>query len=226
MSALLFVHVALGGIAVFVGAVAFSTRKGATMHVRFGRWFSVAMVASSVLGAVLGAIDYDQYLITVFGAVLSITLIVGGVQTVRDGTKPGSPIAYGSAGRNGLNATAIIVAGAMAKRAADSELLGFPAEDYFFLAGMALVALVGDIAYFLKRNTTSRHRVARHLWRMSLGFFIAAGSAFTGPGMSAYPMYIQESGVLFLPELIILMTMMFWFIKVRFSAQSVSHHSR
>ena len=196
------------------------------MLVRFGRWFSVAMVASSVLGAVLGAIDYDQYLITVFGAVLSITLIVGGVQTVRDGTKPGSPIAYGSAGRNGLNATAIIVAGAMAKRAADSELLGFPAEDYFFLAGMALVALVGDIAYFLKRNTTSRHRVARHLWRMSLGFFIAAGSAFTGPGMSAYPMYIQESGVLFLPELIILMTMMFWFIKVRFSAQSVSHHSR
>jgi len=48
---------------------------------------------------------------------------------------------------------------------------------------------------------------------MCIGFFIAAGSAFTGPGASAFPQAVQDSGILSLPELTIMLLMLFWLWK-------------
>jgi hypothetical protein len=48
---------------------------------------------------------------------------------------------------------------------------------------------------------------------MCIGFFIAAGSAFTGPGASAFPEVVQRSGILSLPELTIVLLMLFWLWK-------------
>jgi hypothetical protein len=48
---------------------------------------------------------------------------------------------------------------------------------------------------------------------MCIGFFIAAGSAFTGPGASVFPDAVRNSGVLSLPELTIMLLMLFWLWK-------------
>ena len=54
LNALLAVHVLSGALAVLVGAIAASVRKGGRVHIRFGRLFVIFMALSSVLGAVLG----------------------------------------------------------------------------------------------------------------------------------------------------------------------------
>ncbi|MEO1243463.1 MAG: hypothetical protein AAFX54_16255 [Pseudomonadota bacterium] len=203
-------HIGSGAIAVMAGAVALGARKGAAIHIGAGRIFAVAMIISSAIGAVLGLIKMDEFFITFHAGVLSLTLILSSWLTARTrGPRlGGGSLAAGIA--NFLNAAGLIAAGAYALSAPDGLLLGFHATDYFFLSGMAGIAALGDISVLVRKTLSDRHRVARHLWRMCLGFFIAAGSAFTGPGAEAFPEAVRDSGVLSAPELTIFLLMLFW----------------
>lgn len=111
---------------------------------------------------------------------------------------------------NSLNAAALVAVGLYAQGQTGGELFGFAAEDYFLLSGMAIIAVFGDASLIFRKSLSDKHRIARHLWRMCLGFFIAAGSAFTRPGASAFPEAVRDSGVLSLPELLIFVALVFW----------------
>ncbi|MEQ9317363.1 MAG: hypothetical protein RLN72_16045, partial [Henriciella sp.] len=93
------------------------------------------------------------------------------------------------------------------------QAFGFAAGDYFFLAGLSGIAAAGDISIVFRTKLSAPHATARHLWRMLTGFFIAAGSAFTGPGAKAFPEWIQQSGVLSVPELLIVLLMLFYLVR-------------
>lgn len=215
---LLYSHITLGTIAVLSGSVALVSTKGATIHIRFGRVFATAMILSSLLGAVLGLVNYAEFYITFLAGILSLTLVASSLLTLRSGSRAFSSRAV--AAINFLNAVAITFAGTIAVGNPEESLFGFPAEDYFLLAGIALIGLIGDVSYFLRKKVTPNQRIARHLWRMCLGFFIAAGSAFTGPGQSAFPESIQQSGILSLPELVIFILMVFYIVRTRSSSRS------
>lgn len=209
-SSIVGVHVGAGAIAVAAGAAALAARKGGPIHVGAGRLFALAMVASSALGAVLGLVKADGFYITFHAGVLGVTLILSGVLTARARTSRLGRASLGVGIANVLNLAGLTIAGAYALSKPDSMLLGFQAGDYFFLGGMAGVAALGDASMLVRNSLSDRHRIARHLWRMCLGFFIAAGSAFTGPGAKAFPEAVRNSGVLAAPELIILGLMLFW----------------
>ena len=203
-------HIGLGAIAVAAGAAALAARKGGAIHIGAGRIFAAAMVASSALGAVLGLARAEEFYITFHAGVLGVTLILSGLLTARArASRPGAgSLAVGIA--NALNLAGLAALGAYALSRPDNMLLGFHAGDYFFLSGMAGLAALGDASLLMRKSLSDRHRIARHLWRMCLGFFIAAGSAFTGPGAKAFPEAVRQSGVLAAPELIILALMAFW----------------
>lgn len=210
VSSLVWIHVILGSIAVMAGAVAFAMKKGSQRHIKSGQVFAITMVVSSIVGAVLGLMKFEQLYITFHGGVLGVTLILGSILTLRSG-KPGlHGWALVVAAVNLLNFLALLTAGGYALGLPEGKLASFNAEDYFFLSAMAGVALFGDVMMMLPKKLAYKSRIARHLWRMSLGFFIAAGSAFTGPGMKAFPLALQESGALMLPEFIIFVLMLFW----------------
>lgn len=213
-------HVASGAIAIAAGAVALGARKGAATHIGAGRLFAAAMIISSALGAVLGLVRADEFYITFHAGVLGVTLILSSWLTARmRGSRPGrASLTVGVV--NVLNAAGLIAAGAHALSAQDGLLLGFHAFDYFFLSGMAGFAALGDISVLLRKTLSDRHRIARHLWRMCIGFFIAAGSAFTGPGAKAFPEAVRNSGVLSAPELIIFVLMLFWLARTLFRRSS------
>lgn len=206
-------HVALGSLAVIVGAIALGSRKGRKTHVNAGRIFVFSMGLASVLGAILGAVQYETYWITFHAGILGACLVTGGVLAVRIRARNIKVWFSAVAGLNALNAVALFACGWYATTLPDARLFGFAATDYFFLFGMAAIAFGGDLRLVLARQVTDRHRIAQHLMRMCAGFFIAAGSAFTGPGASAFPQVFQESGILSLPELIIVLTMLFWLWK-------------
>lgn len=211
--AALFAHVTLGTLAVVVGAVALSARKGRKIHVNAGRAFVLSMGMSSVLGALLGALKYETLWITVHAGILGATLVASGVLAVRIRVRRAKNGFIAIAGLNFINAAGLAFAGWYATTLPGNRLFGFAAEDYFFLFGMAAIALFGDARIIFGAGVSDKHRIAQHLLRMCIGFFIAAGSAFTGPGASAFPEVVRRSGILSLPELTIFLLTLFWLWK-------------
>ena len=216
MQALILLHVATGALAVAAGAVALLARKGGGLHVAAGRGFAVSMAVSSLSGAALGLLDYERFYITFHAGLLTLCLIAGGWMTARQ-----KDARLGAAGAavglvNLANAAGLAGLGALAAETAQGTYLGFAAGDYVFLAGMAAIAVIGDASLLLRARLSRRHRIARHLWRMCLGFFIAAGSAFTGPGAKVFPEALRQSGLLSAPELAIIVLMAFWLVRTVF----------
>ena len=204
-------HVTLGTLAVAMGAVALAMRKGGAHHIGAGRVFVWSMGLSSVLGAMLGALKYETLWITFHAGLLGATLAASGVVVLRI---PAMKRFFSAmACVNALNAAALFALGIYAMQLPEARLFGFPAEDYLFLFGMAAIAGIGDLRMILAVAASNNRRIAQHLLRMCIGFFIAAGSAFTGPGASAFPKVIQDSGILSLPELLIIATMVYWLWK-------------
>ena len=50
---------------------------------------------------------------------------------------------------------------------------GVPVGMTFFMGSVCLLAAIGDVRMLLKRGVLGAKRVARHLWRMCFGLFIA-----------------------------------------------------
>jgi hypothetical protein len=60
----------------------------------------------------------------------------------------------------------------------------------FALAGVCLLAGVGDLKTILRKKLSAVQRISRHLWRMCFAFFIATGS---GLGLTIWPLIISHN---------------------------------
>ena len=49
------------------------------------------------------------------------------------------------------------------------------------MGSVMLLAAAGDVRMLVRGGVLGAKRIARHLWRMCFGLFIAAGSFFLGP---------------------------------------------
>lgn len=89
---------------------------------------------------------------------------------------------------------------------------------YGFSAVAALCALM-DVSVILRGGLARRQRIARHLWRMCLGFFIAVGSFFPGQDQffPAWVMNTEPVILLFIPAFCVLGVMLFWLGVVLFT---------
>jgi hypothetical protein len=73
-----------------------------------------------------------------------------------------------------------------------------------------------DLTVILRRGIAGRQRIARHLWRMHLGYFTAVGSFFPGQ-LQFFPEYIQNIRpliLLFIPPFSVAGLMIFWLLYV------------
>ena len=101
-----------------------------------------------------------------------------------------------------------------------------------------LVCAAGDIRMLVRRGLFGTQRIARHLWRMCFGFFIATGSFFLGPAnrpvrlLSAVGLRQQFFRGVFRQEVLLflavlpLLLLIFWLVRVRFTNKynrAVSH---
>lgn len=215
------IHIVSGALAILAGALAVGVKKGGAVHVRAGRWFVGLMALSSFSGAMIGLIRFEAFFITFFAGLLGAYLVLSGWLTANTRTTPRRGADHFLSLVNVLTFASLSVLGALALTRETGQIFGFAGENYLFLAVMSGIALAGDVSRIFRKTLSRKHRVARHLWRMLLGFFIAAGSAFTGPGAAAFPEAVQASGALALPELIIVLLMIFYLTKtLAFSPKS------
>jgi uncharacterized membrane protein len=206
-STLLPIHIAAGGLALVLGAVALSVKKGGTIHRRSGLLFVYAMLVMGISAAILGNI----------GGLMAAYFVVTALTTVR----PVSPWT------RGLNVAALavavglalldIVGGVKAFNSPRGLLNGVPFQMLFFIATVMILAVIGDVRIMRSGVPRGGPRLARHLWRMCFALFIAAGSFFSIRERVAkiLPEPFTTGPMRALPILLIFGAMFYWLWRVR-----------
>jgi len=167
---LLQIHIVAGALAMILGAVALVARKGAKVHRRSGQLFVCSMLMMGITASVLGPIA---------NGLMPAYFVVTALTTVRAVT----------AWTRWVNVSALLVAvvlalGSMAKGftafgTPGRTLNGVPFFMLFFIGTVMAIAAAGDVRVMWSGPLRGGPRLARHLWRMCFGLFIAAGSFFS-----------------------------------------------
>jgi uncharacterized membrane protein len=217
---LLPIHIAAGGLAIILGAVALSVKKGGTIHRRSGLLFVYAMlimgVSASILSLLEGRADGN-----VLAAVLTAYFVGTALTTVR-------PV---SSWTRRINAVALTVAVVLAARCALSgaRMVNTPGRDLngvpnqtagmmSLIVGVLLVmAAAGDVRIMRFGMPHGGPRLARHLWRMCFALFIAAGSFFSLRERVAQilPEPFTSGPMRALPIVLLFGAMFYWLWRVR-----------
>ena len=209
MNILTWVHIAGGIVALLSGTIAVAARKGGPLHARAGTSFFGSMLLLGLSASVLASMntDPDSPVGGIFTCYFVLTSWVAARR--RDGITGRFEI---GAGAVALGAAAIMVWGGMMEGATTPAGRG----PIFALAGLCLVAGLGDLRAVLRKRLTPAQRIARHLWRMSAALLIAAFSFFLGQ-QDNMPAFMRGSPLLYLPPLAVLAGMIFWILRVRYS---------
>src|SRR2546423_9856964 len=77
-------------------------------------------------------------------------------------------------------AAAMLAQGVVVWQNPHHMLAGVPAGMILFLGTVCLLAAIGDARMIYERGLRGTRRLARHLWRMCFGLFVATGSFFIG----------------------------------------------
>src|SRR5271156_3208861 len=223
----LLVHIAGGTVGLLSGTAAIIFRKGSRRHVLAGRVFVVAMLTMASFAVYLGIVKHQPG--NVGGGIFTFYLISTAWLTAR--RKDGQtarfdwllllmPLALGIL--TWMNGLAIVRSGV------DSPD-GVPVGMTFFMGSVMLLAAAGDVRMLVGGGVVGAKRIARHLWRMCFGLFIAAGSFFLGPSnrplrlLSAAGLGRHLSPALFSTGVYLILTVLplillvYWLVRVRFT---------
>jgi len=80
---LIYIHAALGGVALLAGAVAISTKKGSRRHKKAGRIFFFSMLFSVILSLIISALPAHENSFLFAVGVFSLYLVFGGYRALR-----------------------------------------------------------------------------------------------------------------------------------------------
>ena len=209
----LVVHILAGGLGLISGYIALYARKGATLHRKSGLLFVYAMLAMSLLGVLIAAVRDVGAAINVPIGLLTAYLVVTALITVRP------PMAGARWLNPGLMLLALGVGltdltFAFQALANGGKRNGIPGFFFILFGVVALLATVGDLRMLRSGPLQGASRLARHLWRMSFALFVAAMSFFLGQA-KVIPKAIRIPGLLAIPVLLVLATMLYWLWRVR-----------
>jgi hypothetical protein len=106
-----------------------------------------------------------------------------------------------------------LVFGKMAAAAPGGLLDQSAPSDYYAFAGLTAFAAALDVRALLADGLVGAARLARHLWRMMVALLIGCISLFLGQP-KVFPPVLRGSYLMFLPELLVIGTLIFWLAKV------------
>jgi uncharacterized membrane protein len=220
MQPLLPIHIAAGGLAIVLGAMALIVKKGGTLHRRSGMLFVYAMLVMGISASILEFLKIPNWT-NVLVALLTAYFVGTALTTVR----PASPWI------RRINAAALtlvvglalgaIVGGVKAFNSPGVSPGGVPFRTIgvmsFVLATVMILAAAGDVRILRSGMPRGGPRLARHLWRMCFALFIAAGSFFSIRERVAkiLPEPFTSGPMRALPILLLFGAMFYWLWRVR-----------
>jgi uncharacterized membrane protein len=225
-SPILLVHICAGTLGLLSGAAAISFRKGSRAHVLAGRVFVVSMLTMAAGAAYLAVVRHQPN--NLGGGILTFYLIGTAWLTARRRDGETSRLDWVALLIPLTLGILTWISGVEKMRAPGPPEDGVPAGMHFFMGSVALLASTGDVRMLVGGGVFGTRRIARHLWRMCFGLFIAAGSFFLGP--SNRPLRLLSSvglgrhlspaifstGLYLVLSVLPLILLIFWLIRVRF----------
>jgi hypothetical protein len=226
-SPVLIAHIFGGSLGLLSGTAAMTFRKGSPRHVLAGRAFVASMLTMGVLAVYLAITRHQPN--NIGGGILTVYLIGTAWLTARrrDGETSRFdwavlliPLAIG---------ILLWMNGIKVLRSGVGSPDGIPAGMMFFMGSVCLLAAAGDVRMLVGGGVAGAKRVARHLWRMCFGLFIASGSFFLGPqnrplrllstvGIGKYlSPALFSTGLYLVLTLLPLVLLVFWLVRVRFT---------
>lgn len=205
------IHASVGTIGLLSGAAALWAVKGSHPHKRAGMVFFFAMSATAASGAYLGFASAE--IGNGIAGIVTLYLLITSWMTVRRAEGKSGFFEIGAFLFSSAAAAAAIYSAISALQSDDALLGGIP---YVVIAFIITIAALADLSVVIRRGLRGRQRVARHLWRMMLGFSAAVGSFFPGQ-LPIFPEWVQQIRpiiILFIPFFMVIGLMLFWLIYV------------
>ena len=228
ISAISNLHIILGTVGLVAGAAALFSAKGANLHRKAGNVFFISMLIVSAIGTYIAYIKTDipfsTALFTCLLGIFTFYLVATSWITVK---RPAGKRGFAEiAALLYILATVVfsLTVGVDAAMNDTERKNGAPpmsVEVFYFFAGSAIFLALGDIVLIMRGGISGAQRIARHLWRMCMAFFISAFILFMG-NPQVFPLILQKAAlfsvpVLSMPVLIILISMFYWLIKLMFT---------
>src|SRR5215218_4846540 len=220
MQLLLPIHIAAGGLAMVLGAVALVVKKGGTIHRRSGLLFVYAMLVMGFSASIL-SLRNSPADGNLFAGLMTAYFVGTALTTVR-------PVSPWTRRINAAALTVIvvlalgsIVGGVKSFNNPGLSPGGVPFRTIgvmsFVLATVMILAAAGDVRILRSGMPRGGPRLARHLWRMCFALFIAAGSFFSIRERVAkiLPDVFATGAMRALRILLLFGTMCYWLWRVR-----------
>jgi hypothetical protein len=212
----LIIHFGTGLIALIAGFVAIAVRKGGAWHRRTGMVFTLAMITSGLF--IIGIASYANKPGMVIGGALTAYLVFTALLTVRPPSPADRRVNIVLAGVALLLALGILIPSLMVLRNPETATPGIPIFMPIFLGTVALLAAIGDVRMIRAGGVQGTRRIARHLWRMCFGMFIATGSFFFGQA-KFIPEPLRIMPILAILGVFPLFALLYWMWRVRIRQQ-------
>ena len=206
----LLIHFGGGLLGLASGAVAVATPKGGRTHRRAGMLFVIGMITGGIFAA--GIALYERNYGSVIGGTFTAYLVFTALTTV----KP-----LGGRNAHATNVALMLLAFGLALiqltfavLAINKPVRGVPTPMIFFIGTVALLAAIGDWRLLRAGSVTGARRLARHLWRMCFGLFIASGSFFFGQ-VKFLPKALRITPLLAALGIAPLIVLLYWMWRIR-----------
>ncbi|OLB16518.1 MAG: hypothetical protein AUI12_13405 [Acidobacteria bacterium 13_2_20CM_2_57_6] len=207
-----------------------SFRKGSLRHVLAGKVFVVSMLTLAAAAVYLAILKHQTP--NVVGGLLTFYLITTAWLTTR--RRDGETSRFDWVALLIPLAIGIFnwVYGLKVLRGGANSVDGVPVGMMLFMGSICLLAAAGDVRMLVGGGVLGAKRIARHLWRMCFGLFIAAGSFFLGPSnrplrlLSEVGLGKHLSPAIFGTTLYLILTILplilliFWLVRVRWANAS------
>lgn len=226
----LIVHILGGVVGLVSGTAAMVFRKGSPRHVLAGKVFVASMLTMGAFAAYLAIVRHQPN--NIGGGILTVYLVGTAWLTARRRDGETSRLDWLWLLIPLANGILSWMAGLQVLRSGASSQNGVPVGMILFLGSVCLLAAAGDVRMLVGGGVFGAKRIARHLWRMCFGLFIAAGSFFFGGsnrplrllstvGIGQHlPRALFSTGLYLMLTILPLVLLIFWLVRVRFTSAS------
>jgi uncharacterized membrane protein len=211
---ILYAHISGGTVGLIAGTAALLTRKGAKLHRLSGNIFFVSMLVLTGIGAVVAPFIPDR--VSSVAGFMSFYLIFSGWLTARRRSNGVGAWEYIGLIWAICGAAAAMYLSWLAAQTPEHTLDGAPQQAFYIFVTVSTIAALSDLKVILRRGISGSQRVARHVWRMCFGLFVASGSLFLGQAQ-VFPDWLRHMHVLPYLALAPLPFLIFWMFYVRLS---------
>jgi hypothetical protein len=212
------VHSAAGLVSIVAGTIALSVAKGGRLHKQSGVIFTWAMVVLGLTAAGIGA--YENRPGQVVGGLLAAYLVFSAMTTVKPLPGIGRRFNIGLMVLAFASAMAMLYGGVSEWLDPTVKVVGRPRVVPPLIGGtVLLLAAIGDFRAIRAGGLRGSRRLARHLWRMCFGLFIATGSFFLGQ-MNFIPEPVRIMPLLLVLAFAPILLLFYWMWSVRVRGRS------